>query len=70
MENSFNDPPEEYVPQFSQDFPDQAEDQAVYIQQDKPQDSKTVDLSLLSLVWTSLDPNDVITPSHPESNLT
>ena len=31
MENSFNDPPEEYVPQFSQDFPDQAEDQAANI---------------------------------------
>ena len=37
MENSFNDPPEEYVPQFSQDFPDQAEDQAEYIQQEKIQ---------------------------------
>ena len=31
MENSFNDPPEEYVPQFSQDFPDQAESQAANI---------------------------------------
>ena len=73
MENSFNDPPEEYVPQFSQDFPDEAEDQAEDILQDKPQDSKTVDLSNQSFCLgfgPSLDPNDVITPSHPESNVT
>ena len=31
MENSFNEAPEEYVLQFSQDFPDQAEDQAANI---------------------------------------
>ena len=68
-----NDPPEEYVPQFSQDFPNQAEDQAEDILQDKPEDSKTVDLSNQSFCLgfgPSLDSNDVITPSHPESNVT
>ena len=49
------DPSEEYVPQFSQDFPDQAEDQAEDILQDKPQDSKPVDLSNQSF-WAKFRP--------------
>lgn len=72
MENSFNDPPEEYVSQISQYFPDQDENQAEDILQDKPEDSITVDISNQSFCLgfrTSLDPNDVITPSPPESNV-
>ena len=56
-----NDPPEEYVPQFSQDFPDQAENQAEDIQQDKPQDSNLSNHSFCFGFEPSLHPNEVIT---------